>query len=669
MLIYGMIKKAINTTTVGLFISLWIIILMTLPLTAGEYKLHSPDKHTTVTVTMGEKIYYSVMFHSKTILTPSPISLTLANSLVLGVKPKVKQFLTRSVNRKLKPVVKQKSAVIQNTYNQLEISFKKKYRLIFRAYNDAVVYRFVLNRGKKIKIFDEEVVFNFGADHNIYFPTETRFMSHQERMYEYIKLSSISEKKFSSLPALVDMENGPTVAILEADLQDYAGMYLRGNNKPTLTAKFPGVALKVQEVDLKRRRGDRNIYVLEHAGYIAETNGTRSLPWRVLAIAKTDGELVTNDIVYKLAAPLKLKDTSWIKPGKVAWDWWNFNNIYGVDFEAGLNTETYKYYIDFAAKYGLDYIILDEGWYKLGDLFQINPDIDMEHLMAYAKKKNVGIILWVIWKTLDDQLVPALDKFEKWGVKGIKVDFMQRDDQWMVNYYWRIAREAAKRKMIVDFHGSYTPRGLRRAYPNVLTRESLKGLEHYKWKSEQGPEHEVTLPFIRMLAGPMDYTPGAMINAQKKDYYPRWNTPMSKGTRARQLAMYVIYESPLQMLADNPTHYLREPENMEFLARVPVVWDETRVILAKIGDYIAIARRNGKEWYIGAMTDWTPRELELNLDFLPEKSEYKADIFMDGPNAHRNGNDYKRIDKTFSKGSVIKINLAPGGGWAARLFH
>ncbi len=631
---------------------------------AGEYTIQSPDKRITVTVTTGDNIHYTVSYDSKPIIIPSPLSLTLHPATRLGKNPKVKKTRTRSINRELLPAVPRKNAVIIDRYNELVITFKQHFGLVFRVYNDAAAYRFTLDMGEHVTVVDEEVKVNFAENHSIYFPTEKSFFSHQERMYEYVTLKSISRDKFCSLPALVDMEKGPKVAVLEAGLEDYPGMYLRGNNNTGLTGIFPRAALKEEAVDLSKRNGDRSIRVLERAPYLAAVKGKRTLPWRVLVIAGEDAGLLENDIVYKLAKPLQLQDTSWIKPGKVAWDWWNGNNIYGVDFEAGINTATYKYYIDFAARYGIEYVILDEGWYQLGDLRKINPAIDMQELLAYAEDKQVGIILWVVWKTLDGQLDETLRQFEAWGVKGIKVDFMQRDDQWMVNYYHRIAKEAAKRKLLVNFHGSYTPKGLRRAYPNVITREGVCGLEHYKWESKQGPEHEVTLPFIRMLAGPMDFTPGAMLNAQKENFQVVFRKPMSRGTRCHQLAMYVIYESPLQMLADNPSHYLREAECMEFLSRVPAVWDETRVLEAKVGDYIAMARRKGEAWYVGAMTDGTPREMTIHLDFLP-KGNYRADIFRDGVNAHRYGSDYKRIRKTVTGGEVLKIKLAPGGGWAA----
>jgi alpha-glucosidase len=387
----------------------------------------------------------------------------------------------------------------------------------------------------------------------------------------------------------------------------------------------------------------------------------------VLVIAEDDGDLIESEMVYKLSPENRIKDPSWIRPGKVAWDWWNANNIFGVDFRAGINTETYKYYIDFASRYGIEYIILDEGWSDTTDLFQVNPDIDLDELLEHARRKNVGVILWVVWKTLDDQLDEALDRFAEWGIKGIKVDFMQRDDQWMVNYYWKVAEAAARRKLLVDFHGSYKPAGLRRAYPNVLTREGVRGLEHVKWSEHPTPEHNLLLPFIRMLAGPMDYTPGAMINAQKNNFNAVFTRPMSLGTRCHQLAMYVVFESPLQMLADSPSHYLREEACVGFLAVVPTVWDETRVLDAKVGDYVLIARKSGEEWYVGAMTDWSPRELTMDLSFLPE-GDFTMEFFQDGPNADRYASDFEQGRKAVSRDSKIRIRLAPGGGWAARIY-
>jgi len=399
---------------------------------------------------------------------------------------------------------------------------------------------------------------------------------------------------------------------------------------------------------------------------MARTRGTREFPWRVLVIAPRDAVLLESDIVYRLASETSMADTSWIRPGKVAWDWWNANNVYGVPFRAGVNTDTYKHYIDFAAAHGIEYVILDEGWYPLGDLLSVVPQMDLDAIAAHAREKKVGLILWVVWKTFDDQMAAALDKFEAWGVAGIKVDFMQREDQWMVNFYERVAREAAKRRLLVDFHGAYKPTGLSRTYPNVLTSEGVLGLEQSKWSDLASPENAVTFPFIRMLAGPVDYTPGAMTNATKADFKPIFNRPMSQGTRCHQLAMYVVYESPLQMLADSPSNYVREPESLAFLSAVPTVWDETRVVSAAVGEHILVARRSGREWYVGALTSWTPRDLEVDLSFLGAGT-FDADLYRDGPNADRAGVDYVRETRAVTAADRLKVHLAPGGGFAARL--
>ncbi len=406
--------------------------------------------------------------------------------------------------------------------------------------------------------------------------------------------------------------------------------------------------------------------MVEAADYIAATSGTRTFPWRVVGVAEKDGDLITNSLVWLLESPSQVQDTSWIKAGKVSWDWWNANNVYGVDFKAGINTETYKYYIDFAAKFGLQYIILDEGWYKLGNVLQVVPEINMEELASYARQKNVGIILWVVWKTLDDQLIPALDQYAKWGIKGIKVDFMQRSDQLVMNFYERVSRECAKRKMLVDFHGDQKPASMTRTWPNLINAEGVRGMEWSKWSADAEPEHNVTLPFTRMFLGPLDYTPGAMRNASKTNFAPIFGQPMALGTRCHQLAMYVVFEAPLQMLADSPSNYLREPEVMDFLGPVPTEWDDTKVLDARIADYILVARRSGKDWWVGAMSDWTARDLNLDLSFLDDGT-FTLDAFQDGVNADRAASDYKKTTTRVTKNDKLEIHLAPGGGWAAHI--
>ena len=631
-------------------------------MTAAEsHTLVSPDKKIRVEISVQEKILYSVWHDSRMLIAPSPLSMSVRGYGVLGDNPTLLKVEHRSVDEILHPAVRVKSSEIRNHFNEITLRFEGPFLIDFRAFDDGVAYRFRTGYEGPIQVMSEEVQLNFAGDFPVYFPEEESFLTHSERLYAYLRPSEISSSRMASLPVLVDVPDGPKIAITEADLQDYPGLYLRGGSNISLGGIFPAAALKEEQTR------DRTVRVVERADYLAQTPGERTYPWRVLVIAAKDTGLIESQMVYKLAPPLQIKDASWIKPGKVAWDWWNANNLFGVDFKAGVNTKTYKAFIDFASQYKIEYVILDEGWYELGDLFKINPEIDMAELLSYAREKEVGVILWVVWKTLDDQLEEALDQYQKWGVKGIKVDFMQRDDQWMVNYYWKIAREAAKRKLLVDFHGAYKPTGLSRAFPNVITREGVKGLENSKWSNQPTPEHNLTIPFTRMLAGPMDYTPGAMINAQEKNFRPLFDRPMSMGTRCHQLAMYVVYESPLQMLADSPSHYLREPECMEFLSRVPTVWDETRVLAAEVADYVVIARRRGEEWYVGAMTDWTARDLSVDFSFLAP-GEYKIEIFRDGINADRFGSDYKKSVGKVSPADRLNIRLAPGGGWAARIW-
>ncbi|MEJ2238602.1 MAG: glycoside hydrolase family 97 catalytic domain-containing protein, partial [Gemmatimonadales bacterium] len=459
-------------------------------------------------------------------------------------------------------------------------------------YDDGVAYRFRTSTPGPVTVRSEEFNVVFDGDPMVWFPTEESFLTHSERLYAYLRMSEIVPDSMASMPVLVSVENGPKVAITEADLRDYPGLYL-SSSADGLRGIFPAFPAAEEQIN------DRTVRVTAREDFIAKTEGDRTFPWRVFAIAEDDGDLIENTLVYRLAPPLQVDDVSWIRPGKVAWDWWNANNVYGVDFTAGVNTETYRYYIDFAAANGIEYIILDESWSDPADLTKVNPDIDLPPLL-------------------------------------------------------------------VDFHGAYKPTGLRRAYPNVLTREGVRGLEWSKWSEYPTPEHNVTLPFTRMLAGPMDYTPGAMINAQESQFHPVFDRPMSMGTRVHQMAMYVVFESPLQMLADSPSNYLRERECLDFISTVPTVWDETRALSARVGDWIAVARRRGDIWYVGAMTDWNARDLELDLSFL-DAGMWQATIYEDGVNAARTASDYKKIERTVGATDVLTARLAPGGGWVAEV--
>ena len=627
----------------------------------SSYDLQSPDKQIEVRIRTAHGVHYDVLLNGRALLQDSSFSMDVDHK-ALGREVKVTGTKQRHTDQILEPVVRQKFAKIRENYNELRLEMDGSYAVIFRAYNEGVAYRFETSLpGDQVKVYSEEASFAFPADLPVFYPQEDSFFSHNERRYVPARrLSEIIPAFLATLPAAVDVDEGAKLAIAESDVEGYPGLWLRGTAGNALSATFPPYPLK-QELT-----GDRDYRVVESADYIAVTTGKRTFPWRVLGIVKRDADLLTNPLVWLLEKPSQVPDTSWIKPGKVAWDWWNANNVYAVDFKAGINTETYKYYIDFAAKYGIPYIILDEGWYKLGNVLEVVPGINMEELMAYAKQKNVGIILWVVWKTLDDQLIPALDQYEKWGVKGIKVDFMQRSDQLLIDWFHRVSRETAKRKMLVDFHGDQKPATMTRTWPNLISTEGVRGLEWSKWSRESEPEHNVSLPFTRMFLGPMDFTPGAMLNAQRVAFAPIFSRPMSLGTRCHQLAMYVVYESPLQMLADSPSNYLREPEAMEFLAAVPTEWDDSIPLDGKIGQYVAIARRNGADWYVGAMNNWTARDLDIDFSFLPD-GNFQMDAYQDGVNADRMGSDYKLVKMQVNRTTKLRIKLAPGGGWAARI--
>lgn len=626
----------------------------------ASYDLRSPDGRIEIRIRTAGSIRYDVLLRGQALLQDCTASLDVEHKK-LGREVKVLDAKQRSNDQVLEPVVRQKFAKIRDNYNEVRITFEGGYAVVFRAYNEGAAYRFETSLPQQqVKVYGEEVNFNFPANFVVYYPQEDSFFSHNERKYLPQHLKEIAPAFIATLPAVVDLAGQAKLAIAESDVEDYPGLWLRGTGGNALAGTFPPYPLK------EKLERDRDFRVVESADYIAVTSGTRTFPWRVMGIAEKDGDLITNELVWLLEKPSQLQDTSWIKPGKVAWDWWNANNVYGMDFKAGINTQTYKYYIDFASKYGVPYVILDEGWYKLGNVLDVVPEMNIQEIVDYGAKKNVGVILWVIWKTLDDQLIPALDQYAKWGVKGIKVDFMQRQDQLVVNYLHKVARETAKRKMLVDFHGVQKSAAMTRTWPNLISNEGVRGMEWSKWSADSEPKHNVTLPFTRMFLGPMDYTPGAMRNATKETFAPIFGQPMALGTRCHQLAMYVVFESPLQMLADSPSNYLREPEAMEFLAAVPTVWDDTKVLDAKIAEYVLVARRNGRDWYVGAMADWTARDLEVDFSFLPE-GNYTLESYQDGINADHYASDYTKTTTSVNRGTKLKIHLAPGGGWAGRI--
>jgi len=608
---------------------------------------------------------WSVKDKNEVVIEPSPISMQLNNEM-LGDNAIITSSKTEKVNNVINAVNYIK-ATIPDNYNQLTLNCKNDFGIIFRVYNDAVAYRFFIKRKDSLIIKNEEANFNFTNDDSAFIPIQwdyrdkQNFNSSFEALYHHITLSQFPKDSLAFLPLLVDLANGSKAEILEADLEDYPGMYLNLNEtQKGLKGVFAPVPTNAHVVE-------RNLIPTERADYIAKTNGTRSFPWRIVAISETDKDLLNNDIVQKLAAPPRIQDNSWIKPGLVAWDWWNNWNITGVEFKAGINTNTYKYYIDFAAANKLSYIVVDEGWSEFYDLLKIKPaDFALQQIVDYGKQKNVGVILWASWYNVLRQMDTAFPMYAKMGVKGFKIDFFDRDDQLVVRSTYEIAKKAAENKLMVDYHGIFKPTGLQRTYPNVVGYEGVKGLENFKWANEDQPTYTISIPFIRMMAGPMDYTPGAMRNATQDDFRNVNNNPMAKGTRCNQLAEYVVFYAPLQMLSDNPTIYMKEQECTDFISKIPTTWDETVPLDGKVGEYVAVARRKGNEWFVGAMTNWNERDLTLDLSFLPA-GNYTAEVFKDGVNADKNATDYKKEIIKINAGDKLNIHLAQGGGWAARI--
>lgn len=635
---------------------------------AQQYRISSPDGHLKAIISNKNSFHFILQRDNKVIVPSVEVAITIGKEVFPGAKDKVYKAIKRSVNAIIQPAVAIKNSKIPDNYNELRLQFSNHYSVIFRAYNDAVAYRIETNYPDSITVMDERCNISFPENTTAWFAYNERWMNSYEHVYQKQPVDSVGKDKTVQLPLLLDLDKNGKLLITESDLHDYPGLYFTGNNKNTLESVFPP-AVKTERANVKGQGGwDRDFFPATDYDYIARTTGRRTFPWRIFAVADRDDQLLNNEIVYKLGEPSRLKDESWIKPGQVAWDWWNDWNITHVDFKAGVNTQTYKYYIDFASKNHIPYIIMDEGWYVLGNMTERVPDVDVKEIAEYGKQKGVGVILWCVWRTLDNQMQQAMDLFEQWGVKGIKVDFMDRDDQAVVNFYWRCARVAAEHHLLVDYHGAHKPAGLQRAYPNVVNFEGVPGLEQDKWTDRLAtPWMAVTLPYTRMFAGPMDYTPGAMRNAQQKDFRPINDNPMSLGTRCQQLAMYVIFDAPLQMLADNPTTYEKEKECLDFITSVPTTWDETIPLDGKVGEYVALARRKGNEYFAAAMTNWTSRDMVLDFSFLPEGT-YHIEIFQDGINANRNGTDYKKAETIIKKSDKLTIHLAPGGGWAARIY-
>lgn len=621
---------------------------------ADDLKLKSPDGTIGVNVSLGDKVTYSVSVDGNEVLTGCELAMTVGNKQ-LGVKPKLKNVKRTSVDETIKREVPIKNAQVRNHYNAMTLNMSGNYAIEFRAFDNGVAYRFVTNIKGTADVKDETFKIGFPGDYTAHVSFTDGFKTSYESPYSHIKTRDFKPSdKMIYFPVLVGTDKNYKILISEADLRDYPCMFLKGTGENGMTAVFPKVPLEFGD------DGDRSVKILKEADYIARTQGKRSFPWRYFVISKQDKDILANEMTYVLSSPCELKDYSWIKPGQVSWDWWNHKMIWGVNFKAGINNDTYKYYIDFASKFGIPYIILDEGWARTTrDPFNSIDAINIPELVAYGKSKNVGLILWLPWLTVENHM-DLFKRYAEWGIPGVKIDFMDRSDQWMVNFYERVIKEAAKYKMVVDFHGSFKPAGLERRYPNLLSYEGVRGMEQNEGCR---PENTIYLPFIRNAVGAMDFTPGSMNSAQPESNRCTDPNPMGMGTRACQMAMYVVFESGIQMLSDTPTRYYAEEECTKFISSVPVTWDETHVIDAKVGEYVVVARRKGNRWFIGAMSAGNARTVNVPLDFLGDGGKRTLTFFADGVNADRQAFDYVKGESQVDKSSVLTLKLERNGGW------
>ena len=648
---------------------LFLSLLICLSSNAREIVIKSPDKNLKATIVLSDKVMAKVCDNDRELFTIDRISLITNCGSIPAEQVRLKKVQRRTVNSTIVPVVKEKRAIIPEIYNEMILNFSDNSSIIFRLYDNGFAYRIVTNFSRELTIKEESAIYSFDSNAKITYQQDHSPNSNCERPYVHKLAGEWGAEDMGNLPILVELPSSKRLLFLESDVQDYPYMWLKGGVQGDMKMFQWNCPKDYNIYDINVNQDVTRVkQVVSRYDYIAKVQGSRAFPWRIMAIANNDIDLINCQLTYLLASELKITDTSWIKPGWVILDWWSRYGIYGVDFESGVNTETAKYMIDFVKEFGMQYYLFDLGWAYKNSLIKTTPKLDMDEVMRYAQEKGVGIMLWVASALLDEQMEIAMDQFEKWGIKGLKIDFIDRSDQDVSRFCRRVAEEAAKRKMILNFHGIYIPDGIRRAYPNVLTREALMEFEYNGFSDFVTPDHDCTLPFIRNVAGPQDYIPGTMMNATKKNFRHNNDTPMSQGTRVHSMAMAVISESPMQMLPDAPTLYYEEEECGRFLTRIPVEWDETKPLQGKVGDYVAIARRNGDEWYVGAITDWTPRKLILDFDFLDAGKNYTIELFRDGPNASKMAVDYVKEIGNVQKGKRMEIDMAPGGGWLARIY-
>ncbi|RUA31856.1 MAG: glycoside hydrolase family 97 protein [Bacteroidetes bacterium] len=641
-----------------------LMILLFQVATAKNLTIKSPNGKITVAVSISDEITFKINYKNQALIEKGTISLNLINEK-LGEMPKLISTKKRTIDEIIHPVVSLKNNEIRNHCNVLNLSFKGDYQLEFRVFDNGVAYRFITTKQGEITVVNESSSYKFADNYKAYLSKTERSFSNYEHVYTPVWLQDLQKEDLAIIPMFIDAQKAK-VLITEADLHDYPAMFLEGGENNTINSWFPKYPEKTEAIT-NSWWADRRLNIAKEADYIARTKGNRTFPWRIFAIAEEDKDIVTNDLVYILSSPSEFKNFEWIKPGQTSWEWWHASNISGVDFKSGYNTKTYKYYIDFASHYGMEYMLMDEGWsYSVTDINKPNLDIDLEELVRYAKEKNVRIILWASWLTVEN--TPTFfEQVKQMGIAGVKIDFMDRSDQWMMNYYERIAKKAFENELLVDFHGSITPRGLRRTYPNIISYEGVTGMEQNKRGGFDTPNNHVILPFTRNVVGPMDYTPGAMNSVHPKFWHANWTNPMSIGTRSHQLALFIVFESGLQMLADNPSDYYKEDECTQFITDVPTTWDETIVLSGKIGEYIVVAKRKGEDWYIAGITNDKTREIEVDFSFLEKEKQFSMELFTDGINADKYATDYKRVKRNIQSGDTLLVKMMFDGGFAAKI--
>ena len=633
---------------------------------AQETSIFSPDNKIEIRVKAAPEMMWSIYYKNKQILKESKIAMQLNTFFDLGKSQKTINLQKTDIVDNIISIVPTKDLIYETHYKGIIFTFNisdlRDYQIEFRAYNDGVAYRFITNIENEVLIKKETIELNFPTDAIAYFPEEKSFVSKNEPLYKTLNLSSVDSGKIASLPMLVK-SNGINMLYNDNNVLDYPNMYVETKGDGKIVGIFPKI---IKEMRPSPRFPDRVEIVVKEEDIIANTFGKRAFPWRSFIISTDDAGLISSNLAFTLASVDKHRDESWIKPGRVVWDWYSANNDYKKEFNTAITTDTYKYYIDFAAKYGFEYILMGEGWSRsTTDIIHTNPNINLKEIIAYGKEKNVGVILWVLWKPLNESMDAIMKIYNKLGIKGISVSCMQRNDQYMVKFYEKVAKTSFKYHLIVDFHGSFKPIGIRKSYPNILSYDGVRGNEYNRISQSITPEYTLQIPFIRMAAGPMSFYPGTIRNTHKSSFKISKNEPMSMGTQTRQLAMFVIYESPLQILCDAPTLYEKESDIPKLISRIPTTWDETIVLDAKIGEKILMARRKGDVWYLAGMTNSSEQILNIKLNrFLPY-GKYKVIMVKDGVYAKSNANAFTVFQTQLSHKNSLRIHMVQGGGCLA----